>query len=189
MGPVRSYRSISKNGSTRIDSTRCVQVHLEERFDEDRLDTLSYVDEWEHVAERRDGHVYLVAFSSPDLPDQLEAQVDELVGTCDPEIGESGTILSLVGSQHDIADIIDTYQSAGVRTDLRRLAAYDGGGHPLDTLTDRQREIVETAHAMGYYEVPRRVSIDDIAAEFDVDPSTVAEHLQRAERNLLGSLF
>ena len=38
---------------------------------------------------------------------------------------------------------------------------------------------------MGYYEVPREASTADIAAEIDVDPSTVTEHLQRAERNLL----
>ena len=39
---------------------------------------------------------------------------------------------------------------------------------------------------MGYYEVPKEVSADDIAAEIDLESSTVNEHLQRAERNLLG---
>jgi len=42
---------------------------------------------------------------------------------------------------------------------------------------------------MGYYEVPKQVSSEEIAAELDLDPSTVAEHLQRAERNLLGQLL
>lgn len=166
-----------------------VQVILEERFDEDRLDELVYVDDWEHVADRPDGHVYLVAFTAPDLPDRLGEQADELVGTCDPAFDDDGTELSLVGSQSDIASTINAYEQAGIRPDLRRLRGYDGGDHPLDQLTDRQREIVATAHRMGYYEVPRRVSVDDVAAEFDLDASTVAEHLQRAERNLLDSLF
>jgi predicted DNA binding protein len=40
---------------------------------------------------------------------------------------------------------------------------------------------------MGYYEVPRDVSTNEIAAQLDLDSSTVAEHLQRAERNLLST--
>ena len=41
------------------------------------------------------------------------------------------------------------------------------------------------AYEMGYYEVPREVSTADVAAELGVDASTVTEHLQRAEHNLL----
>lgn len=166
-----------------------IQLTLEERFDESRLDALDYVDKWEHLAERDDHHVYLVSFTAPALPDDLGDRAAALVGTCDPTIDEYGTALSLVGSQPDIAATIEAYESAGVSPDLNRLREYDGGDHPLSALTDRQREIVSTAHELGYYEVPRRVSIDDIAAEFDVDSSTVAEHLQRAERNLLDTLL
>jgi len=39
------------------------------------------------------------------------------------------------------------------------------------------------------YEVPRGASTDDVAEAVGLDPSTVAEHLQRAERNLLGQLL
>ena len=166
-----------------------VQVHLAERFDEVRLDALTYVDDWEHVAERPDGHVYLVAFTAPDLPDRLEGDVEQLIGTCDPEVRGEVTDLSLVGEQTDIAATIQAYEEAGITPDLRRLHSYSGGEQPLDALTDRQREVVSKAHAMGYYEVPRRVSIEDIAMELEVDPSTVAEHLQRAERNLIDSVF
>jgi predicted DNA binding protein len=42
---------------------------------------------------------------------------------------------------------------------------------------------------MGYYEVPKEVSADEIAAELNLDSSTVNEHLQRAERNLLEQIL
>lgn len=42
---------------------------------------------------------------------------------------------------------------------------------------------------MGFYEVPKEASADDIAAELNLDPSTVNEHLQRAERNFLRQFF
>ena len=54
----------------------------------------------------------------------------------------------------------------------------------FEELTDRQREVVETASEAGYYEV-REASTAAVAEELGLDPSTVPEHLQRAERNLL----
>jgi predicted DNA binding protein len=38
---------------------------------------------------------------------------------------------------------------------------------------------------MEYYDVPRNVSVKEIAAELGIKSSTVAEHLQRAEAKLL----
>ena len=162
-----------------------VQVGVEERLDEDRLDALDYVTEWEHVASADDRHLYVVAFDAPALSDEIAEPMADLVGTCDPELGDRTTTLSLVGSQEAIAGTISGYQGDGVTPDLRKLGEYEGRSRPLDELTDRQREVIQTAYDMGYYEVPRPVSTEEVAAEFDLDSSTVAEHLQRAERNLL----
>ncbi|WP_459194047.1 helix-turn-helix domain-containing protein [Halosimplex sp. J119] len=52
-------------------------------------------------------------------------------------------------------------------------------------LTDRQREVVETALAMGYYEQPRKATQQGIAAELECGLSTVTEHLQKAEDKLV----
>ncbi|MXR22550.1 helix-turn-helix domain-containing protein [Halobacterium bonnevillei] len=39
----------------------------------------------------------------------------------------------------------------------------------------------------GYYDVPRTASQDDVAAQLDCAPSTVAEHLRKAEAALAGA--
>lgn len=77
----------------------------------------------------------------------------------------------------------------GLDVTLERLSEYRGSESTLDRLTDRQREVVETAHSLGYYDVPRTASTEDVATELGLDPSTVAEHLQRAERNLMGDVL
>ncbi len=166
-----------------------VQVELDARLDEEELDGLSYVNEWDHVADLPDKQVYIISFTAPKLPDNLENQAEELVGTCSPDLTEDGSDLTLVGEQKAIAETVDEYRDADVSPELRTLSNYEGHGDPLDDLTDRQREIIDTAHEMGYYEVPRQVSTDDIAEAVGVDPSTVTEHLQRAERNLLGEVL
>jgi DNA-binding CsgD family transcriptional regulator len=164
-----------------------VQVTFEERVDEDALDDLAYVYQWEHVGEVAAGHLYVVGFVAPELPDGVTDAADDLVGTCDPELGEHGVTVSLVGPQEAIRDMLREYVEAGVNPELRSIGEYDGSDGPMTGLTDRQREVLETAYEAGYYEVPRTASTDDVATELGVDPSTVAEHLQRAERNLLTS--
>jgi len=107
--------------------------------------------------------------------------IEELVETA----RSAGIPMTLTGPQDAIAGAVDGYEAEGVAPELRKLSGYDGGGHPLGELTDRQREVVETAYEAGYYEVPRTASTEAVADELGLDPSTVAEHLQRAERNLM----
>lgn len=55
------------------------------------------------------------------------------------------------------------------------------------TLSDRQREAVEAALSLGYYEIPREVGHEDVAEEIGCAPSTAAEHLRKAESKLVRS--
>lgn len=59
----------------------------------------------------------------------------------------------------------------------------------LSLLTGRQREVFETAVEMGYYEIPREVNQRDLAAELDLAPSTVDEHLRKAESRMLSAVL
>ena len=166
-----------------------IQVEVEAPLDADRLDALEYVDWWERVAADAGRERYLVSFTTPAFADAAAGSTADLVGTCDAEVGARGATVSIVGSQDAIRSTIGEYETAGVSPGLRKLADFAGRPEPLDALTDRQREVIETAHGMGYYEVPRAATTTDVADELGVDPSTVTEHLQRAERNLLDAEF
>jgi len=166
-----------------------VQVEVESRYDEEKLSALDCVDQWNHVSERADTHLYVISFTAPDLPASLEETANDLVGTCDPELDNRGATMSLVGPHEAISGQLSEYEDAGVSPNLQRISGYDGPEYPLDDLTARQREVIETAWEMGYYEVPKEVSAGKIAEELGLDSSTVTEHLQRAERNLLGQML
>lgn len=55
----------------------------------------------------------------------------------------------------------------------------DTGSEPL--LTDRQRELLETAVEAGYYDSPRACSLTELAEQVGAAKSTVSETLHRAE--------
>ena len=71
---------------------------------------------------------------------------------------------------------------------LDRPSRLPGGYNPLDELTPVQRETVEAALELGYFDIPRGVSMEELAAELDITPNAVSERLRRAERTLLSSL-
>lgn len=63
-------------------------------------------------------------------------------------------------------------------------AGADAGG---TSLTRPQREALVTALEMGYFDLPRRASQQDVAAALDVSASAVSQRLRRAVAELIDS--
>ena len=177
---IRDVEMVEDEGYTCIP-----QVEVEERLDADELDELACVDQWELVTEKEDTFLYLLELTATELPESITEDHDALIGNCDTTMTDRGVLLSLVGSQEAIRDMIRNYESAGAPTNLCELTQYEGEENALDALTDRQLEVIETAYEMGFYDLPREASTEEIGGELDIDAATVSEHLQRAERNLL----
>lgn len=55
-------------------------------------------------------------------------------------------------------------------------------------LSDRQQQAIRAAVELGYYEIPRTATHEDVAGAIGCAPSTAAEHLQKAESELLRSV-
>lgn len=177
---IRDVEMIEDEGYTCIP-----QVEVEKRLDVERLREFECLDDWELVTATDDSYVYILELTATELPDGTEDDHDELLGNCDTTMTDRGVLLSLTGSQEAIRDMLRNFEAAGATPELCKLGAYDAGEGTLDALTDRQLEVIETAYDMGFYELPREASTEDIAGALDIDAATVSEHLQRAERNLL----
>ena len=79
-----------------------------------------------------------------------------------------------------------TYDEASVSTiwSGRDRAARPPGPAPLETLTDRQREILRHAVDVGYFELPRGSSATELAEDFGIARATLTQHLRAAQRKL-----
>jgi predicted DNA binding protein len=98
---------------------------------------------------------------------------------------------------------IETLRSVVSRLDerwtdvsVRRLVQSEDSGSAEDLvlvdrsdLTDRQREVLATAHEMGYFAYPKRANAEAVAAELDIDRSTFAEHVAAAQDKLLSAIL
>jgi len=63
------------------------------------------------------------------------------------------------------------------------------GDSVLNSLTAKQSGILRLAHTLGYYDVPRSTSTEELARLLRLDKGTVGEHLRRAEKHVFDGLL
>lgn len=111
---------------------------------------------------------------------------------------EDGSLL-LSFYARDVAtlrEVVDALRETADGVSLERLtrsADADGDGDLVlvdrAALTDRQHEVLATAHALGYFERPRGANATEVAAELEISRSTFAEHLASAQSKLLDAVL
>ncbi len=94
--------------------------------------------------------------------------------------------------QATIARLRDQFPSLDLRrllrspsdTDVEEIVQIDRA-----VLSNRQQEVLRLAFERGYFDRPRRTSVEEIASSLDLHSSTVSEHLGLAERKLIEQFF
>lgn len=83
----------------------------------------------------------------------------------------------------DFRQVLAKLSKEGIETRIEDVA-------PLErkaTLTGRQKEIMATAVAQGYFEFPRKISLTGLSELVGVKPSTLSEILRSAERRIMAN--
>ncbi len=60
---------------------------------------------------------------------------------------------------------------------------------PLRGLTQKQLLATRSAYELGYFDVPRRVSSEELGEKLRLDPSTLNIHLRKAQKKILSKMF
>lgn len=126
--------------------------------------------------EWRDGHPLLDALAG------ANASCLKGVGTAE------GWRLSLrFPSRDQLAACYRECAEAGVGLSVDRIHASSWsaeGGHEV-VLTDVQRETLAAALEGGYFDVPRRTTLQDLAAQFGVSDTAISQRIRRGVERLL----
>lgn len=181
---IRDIEVLSCEGSRGV-----VRIHVEEQVDERRLDESDPIKWWEQVSNETSEHVYLIEGDASRTSRTTTNSEGRIPRTERVDVHEQGFTLTYSGPQERISDMVAGFEEVGINATLQQLREYRVQDEPLDTLTDRQREVLEVAFDNGYYDLPRSTSTKELATELDLDDSTVAEHLQRAERNIFTAVL
>lgn len=98
------------------------------------------------------------------------------------------TLRLLFPNREGLSDAVSAIEDRGVRIDVRRMVEA-GQDEELETtaaLTEPQQEAIAEAYRQGYYDVPREISLEELANELDISHQALSERLRRANRVLAG---
>jgi predicted DNA binding protein len=105
------------------------------------------------------------------------------------EFVEDGVRATVIGEQSTLREALDDIPE-GVDVDVRRVGEYSPqDDRVLANLTDRQREVLRVAARLGYYDVPRSATHDEVADSLGCAPSTASEHLRKIESKIVDVLL
>lgn len=98
----------------------------------------------------------------------------------------------------DLKGLMGKFEERGFRFEILRKVDFDGfiaGSMTLTAdalfsdLTEKQMDALLTAYSNGYYNLPRRANVQEIASKKRVSRTTYQEHLKKAENKLVASLI
>lgn len=98
------------------------------------------------------------------------------------------TLRLLFPHREELSSAVSAIEDRGVRIDVKRMveAGQDEDLETTAALTDPQQEAIAEAYRQGYYDVPREISLEELANELDISHQALSERLRRANRVLAG---
>jgi hypothetical protein len=98
--------------------------------------------------------------------------------------------VEVLGREMDIKKILQNASRWSNTYKILGLTSIDAKEESLlSKLSIKQRQALLTAFALGYYEVPRKISSEELSSHLNADKSTVVEHLRKAEKKLIDGII
>src|SRR5208282_1004581 len=137
-----------------------------------------------HVCQLRNGHT-LIHFTEKSCP-CVRAGLTALY-TVSQTYQNNGTATwrVLIPNRAVLKKMVKEIRVAGVNIFVENITPLISN----KTLTKKQRELLEIAYRRGFFDVPRRATLRQLAEELGVSRSTLMESLRRAEARIMRERF
>lgn len=122
----------------------------------------------------------------PPMQEVFETATREGLLVVKPVVLRDGRVyFDLVGEPAVLQGTIEGFPSL-IDVTVREIGEYVGGeATAAAQLSDRQREAVQIALDLGYYDIPRQATNTEVAERLGCASSTASEHLRKAEAKLV----
>ncbi|AGB37376.1 helix-turn-helix domain-containing protein [Natronococcus occultus] len=154
---------------------------------EDGLEKASAIDHYTCVNGADEEWLYNVEFS-PETTDVFELVLEEGGTILDASAPDGSWVLNIrVQERSDASAIYDAFEDRELSPTIIRLYDTSAESHSQAGLTQRQYDTLVAAVDHGYFDIPREVSMQELADELDISHQALSERLRRAYRSLVTS--
>jgi predicted DNA binding protein len=143
------------------------------------------------IDQENDAHIYLIKNRSQ-AKQYYQRKYDNANMGYIPtfEIREGKVKMSLLGDELQVKEFLESLQRRHVNFKIVSLTdAKFSSESPINCLTEKQQKAIVLAYELGYFDIPRKISSDQLAKKLNVAKSTLTVQLHRAERRLLSKIL
>jgi len=186
--------TVSYRGLTEDDGTPLIVLHVDRTFEDDELEAVGIDHDVTLLSTTDDGTLLEVAITDGLVTALSEhgAVIRELVatdGVADlavdfPDGRSARSAYDLLERRYDRVELLSYYER-----DEPAQTPHDVTARLESSLTDRQLQALRKAYYANYFEWPRDISGEELAASMDISRSTFHQHLRAAQRKVLAELF
>jgi predicted DNA binding protein len=169
-----------------------IVCNIEFRSRRTRLDDVFNEPESEVQVLDHRGKKYTILFKSKARSDNQTLDFWSAGGYLLPplEIRNDMVRMTFVGSAKQVRSLPIILRRAGIHYKVIQLAdANFSRISPLSRLTEKQRKVLTTAYNLGYYDVPRKISSQQLARNLKIGSSDFIKHRRKAEKRLLAAVL
>ncbi len=140
------------------------------------------VETFESVAARRDEWLYDVSFARDVRP--LQETLGESDAVVSGAYGEGGvwTVRLRVDSRTALSSVVERLEDDGYDVHVDRIWETGDADGGTDGISPCQARTLSAALTAGYYEVPRKTDLKELAEELGISHQALSERLRRAHR-------
>lgn len=157
---------------------------------EDTLERDQTVEDFRQLLERSESSEWLYRIQYAEAVRSVCDAIYTNDGTVlDAQMSDGQWMLRLLFPQRKgLSSAVSSIEEQGARVDVRRMveAGQNDDLEMTATLTEPQQEAITEAYRQGYYDVPREISLEELARELDISHQALSERLRRANRVLAG---
>jgi predicted DNA binding protein len=166
-----------------------IECHLKENVSIDELTSIGNMDILSVIRSEGDKHICLVLGHEREDSNDIFKELN-LIYTAPSLVSEDRVIVSFISSQNDMARFVELVKAhIGKVVNMTFKQSTYEKKDLLSILTDKQREIMSAAYRYGYYDIPKRISSEQLSDKVNISKPTLLEHLRKAERRIFTEIL
>ena len=88
--------------------------------------------------------------------------------------------VDIIAERNKVDHFLDELEKRGIQVEIRSIGYYQ----KKVVLTKKQKKILKQAYNLGYFEIPRKLSLTNFAKKLKISPSALSETIRRINRKL-----
>jgi len=113
----------------------------------------------------------------------------DVIYTLPSFVSKEKIVLSFISDSDNLKKFLKMIKIFGVVKNIHFQKANFLEYDVLSSLTEKQKEVLIAAKKNGYYDIPRKITTEELSKKLEISKATAVEHLRKAEKRMISFIL